>query len=94
MTNRLSRFLLSFGTLLLAAPCTPLLAQQPLETETARPPKKGVVEIQTTFEYQTAKEGKEAAAPLAFEYGITDRWTILIEPVLFTGIRPKLGPHA
>lgn len=71
-----------------------LKAQQPLETETARPLKKGVAEIQTTFEYQISKEGKELAVPFAFEYGITDRLTILVEPVFYTSIRPKVGQRA
>lgn len=73
---------------------TSLRAQQPLETETARPPKKGTVEVQTTFEFQTSKEGTERAVPLAFEYGITDRLSLLVEPVFYTAIRPKQGQQA
>lgn len=69
-------------------------AQAPLETEPARPLKKGVVEIQSAFEYQTSKEGKEIAVPFAFEYGITDRLTILVEPIFYTGIHPKAGTRA
>lgn len=75
-------------------PFTLIHAQQPLETETARPLKKGVVEFQTTFEYQTAKEGTEQAAPLAFEYGITDKLSLLVEPVFYTSIRPSFGRRA
>jgi hypothetical protein len=56
--------------------------------------EKGVVEVQTTFEYQTAKEGTERAAPLAFEYGITDKLSLLVEPVFYASIRPKLGRRA
>jgi hypothetical protein len=73
---------------------TILYAQQPLETETARPLKAGAVEVHTAFEYQTSKEGKEYALPFAFEYGITDRLSLLVEPVFFTGIHPKTGSRA
>jgi hypothetical protein len=69
-------------------------AQQPLETETARPLKAGVVELQTTFEYQTSSAGNERALPLGFEYGITDRLSLLVEPVFYTSIRPKVGRSA
>src|ERR1700730_2368976 len=69
-------------------------AQQPLETETARPLKAGVVELQTTFEYQTSSAGNERALPLGFEYGITDRLSLLVEPVFYTSIRPKVGRRA
>lgn len=69
-------------------------AQQPLETETARPPKKGSIEIQNAFELQTSKEGTERALPFALEYGITDRLSILAEPVFYTAIRPQTGTRA
>ena len=82
------------GMFVLSAPLTLLYGQQPLETETARPLKKGVVELQTTFEYQTSKEGTEKAALVGFEYGITDRLSLLVEPVFYTAIRPKVGRRA
>jgi hypothetical protein len=88
------RFSVLLGLLILTAHFTPLLAQQPIETETARPLKVGVFEVQTTFEYQTSKEGKELAAPLGFEYGITDRLSLLVEPIFYTSIRPKGGRNA
>ncbi|MEA2173061.1 MAG: hypothetical protein QOD00_653 [Blastocatellia bacterium] len=50
--------------------------------------------MQTTFEYQTLKEGRELAAPLAFECGMTDRLSLLVEPVFYTSIRPKQGRRA
>jgi hypothetical protein len=89
-----TRFLALFGLLALAASLAPIRAQQPLETETARPPKEGSVEIQAAFEYQTSKEGTERALPFAFEYGITDRLSLMVEPVFYTAIRPKVGPRA
>ena len=88
------RLLLALSFIAVFAPVNLICAQQPLETETARPLKKGVVEVQTTFEYQTSKEGTERAAPVAFEFGITDRLSLLVEPVFYTSIRPKLGPRA
>ena len=68
-----------------------LFAGQPLETETARLLGAKVLEMQSVFEFQTAKDGNEFALPLAFEYGITDRLQILVEPVLFSSIRPDGG---
>lgn len=82
------------GIVVVIASISLVKAQAPLETEPARPLKKGVAEIQTFFEYQFSKEGKEIAAPFAFEYGITDRLTILVEPVFYTSIRPKVGRRA
>ena len=82
------------GGLALSGSIVSIYAQQPLETETARLPKKGSVEIQTAFEYQTSKEGTERALPFAFEYGITDKFSVLVEPVFYTAIRPKTGTQA
>ena len=90
----LKRSVSFLGALFLFTSFTSLHAQQPLETETARPIKKGYVEFQSTFEYQTSKEGKEYAIPFAFEYGITDRLSLLVEPVAYTKIRPKTGTRA
>src|ERR1700687_6101869 len=89
--------LLTILALLVPAPLlTPLHvhAQQPLETETARPLKAGGFELQTSFEYQTSSDGNERAAPLGFEYGVTNRVSLLVEPVFYTSIRPKLGRPA
>ena len=89
--------LLTILALLVPAPfftSLPVHAQQPLETETARPLKAGVFELQTSFEYQTSSDGTERAAPLGFEYGITNRVSLLVEPVLYTSIRPKVGRSA
>jgi hypothetical protein len=82
------------GLLVLTAPCALVRSQQPLETETARPPKKGAFEVQTSFEYQRSKEGTERALPFAFEYGVTDRLSLMVEPVFYTAIRPKVGTRA
>src|SRR4030088_1438112 len=70
------------------------LAQAPLETETARLPARGTLMLGTIYEFQTSPQGTEHALPFAFEYGITDRVALLVEPVAFTTIRPKLGRRA
>ena len=67
---------------------------QALETETARILHAGSFEFSNSFEFQTSSEGTETAAPFVFEYGITDRLELLVEPVPFTAIRPKAGRRA
>lgn len=72
----------------------PLQAGQPLETESARILKPGTLEVDGSYEYQTSSEGTEQSIPLAFEYGITNRLEMMVEPVANTNIKPKIGPHA
>lgn len=69
-------------------------AQQPLETETARLPTRGTAVIGTTYEFQTSTQGSEHALPFTFEYGLSNRMALLLEPVLLTSIRPKAGRSA
>ena len=69
-------------------------AGQPLETETARLPARGHGNLQLVFEYQSSSAGKESAFPLAFEFGITDRLELAVEPVIYTSIRPRVGARA
>jgi hypothetical protein len=64
-------------------------AQQPLETETARLPLARTLVAGYTFEYQTSPQGTERSVPFAVEYGVTNRLTLLVEPVFYTAIRPK-----
>lgn len=71
-----------------------LLNAQILETETARPIGKGAFEASGNFEYQFAPDGREAAIPFAVEYGVSSRLELLVEPVAYTSIRPKVGPRA
>lgn len=94
MVLNLRRVLVLPALFILSVSFSILHAQQPLETETARQPQKGSFEVQTAFEYQTSKEGTERALPFAFEYGITDRWSLTVEPVFYTAIRPKRGTRA
>lgn len=70
------------------------IASQPLETETARLLPAGVFKIEAAAEFQTSHEGTERAYPFVFEYGLTNKTEITIEPVLGTSIRPKVGTRA
>jgi hypothetical protein len=67
---------------------------QVLETETARLRVKGAVQAGANVELQTSTEGHELAIPFLFEYGITDRWELVVEPVVGTWIRPHVGRRA
>ncbi|MBV9963085.1 MAG: transporter [Parafilimonas sp.] len=62
-----------------------------LETEDALPLAPGQVELGAAVEFQTSKEGTENAIPLAIEYGLSKRFTLLVEPVAYTNINPKTG---
>ncbi|HYQ88684.1 MAG TPA: hypothetical protein VEU09_03545 [Candidatus Binatia bacterium] len=85
-------FVCSLAAVLVLAPWA--RAAQPLETETARTPRAHEIQIDATFERQTSEAGREIAAPLAVEYGLTDRIELLLEPVFYTSIRPAAGPGA
>lgn len=65
------------------------LACQPLETESARLPAARQMVVEGTFEFQTSSEGRELALPMALEYGLSPRLSLMVEPVFYTAIRPK-----
>jgi len=88
------RSLVSVSGILLGLTLPVVCAAQILETETARPLGRGGLELGSNFEYQTSSEGHETALPFALEYGFTDRFEVLVEPVAYTAIRPKLGSKA
>lgn len=73
---------------------TTAASAQVLETETARLRLKGAVQAGSNFEYQWSSEGHESAIPFTFEYGITDRLELVLEPVARTRIRPNAGTQA
>ena len=92
---------MKFGTIsyahilfILATVSSTALAGLPMETESARLPAKGTYQAETAFEYQTSREGTEAALPMEFETGLTDQFALLVEPVPFTTIQPRNKPHA
>ena len=74
--------------------CTAPASAQVLETETARLRLKGAVQAGSNFEYQSSSEGHESAVPFTFEYGITDRLELVVEPVAGARIRPNRGTQA
>lgn len=83
-----------FGMALLTP--TGARAGQPLETESARLPQRGALALEAGFERQTSTAGTEAAIPFAFEYGLTNRMELLVEPVVYNhirdkGVRPRTG---
>ena len=67
---------------------------QVLETEESYPLAPGEIVLGTGIEFQRSSEGTETAVPIAIEYGLTKRFTFLIEPVAFTSIHNKIGPSA
>jgi hypothetical protein len=69
-------------------------AAQTLETETARFHPAHYFQLASGFEHQRSAEGTESAVPVAFEYALADTWELLVEPVPYTAIRPKVGPRA
>ncbi|MEI7596317.1 MAG: transporter [Bacteroidetes bacterium] len=83
-----------FGFAMLLALLPSKMFAQVLETEESKPLLQGQFEVGTGLEFQVSKEGTENALPLAIEYGISKKFTLLVEPVGFTSIMPKQGPHA
>jgi hypothetical protein len=91
---RRSAIRLLVGAGLATVPSAGARAQQPLETETARLPPRGELQLSVAYEYQRSSEGTERALPLAMEIGIASRLALLVEPVLYTSIRPRTGASA
>ncbi len=70
------------------------LTAQVLETEESKPLLPRQFAIGTGLEFQTSKEGTETALPLAIEYGLSKKFTLLVEPVGFASIHPTTGARA
>ena len=80
---------------LAAAVATPVpCPAQTLETESALLLPRGEWKVGGAYELQTSSEGTEAAGPMILEYGLADRLELVVEPVVYTAIRPKQGVHA
>jgi hypothetical protein len=90
MTKRLTILCLAMITLLLPIK----LFSQVLETEDSKPLLPRQFLIGTGLEFQTSKEGTELALPIEIEYGLSRKFTLLVEPVGFTSIQPKEGAGA
>jgi len=92
--TRMNRFIFITAIIGAMVAITTLGTAQELETETARLLKQGKIETSVGLEYQTSYEGIETAVPLVFEVGLLDRLELMLEPVVYTAIRPKKGPGA
>ncbi len=84
--------LLVIATLAIALPLPS--SAQILETETARFMDRGGFEVGFAYELQTSADGRENAIPIAFEYALLSRVSVLVEPVPYTAIRPTMGRRA
>ena len=70
----------------------PLHADTVIETETAQLGKKGEWLISESVQLERAKDGSRTAFTLMqFEYGVTDRCELLIEPFFQEWVNPKGG---
>ncbi len=87
------KHILIFFTLVFNAQTNNLFSQV-LETEDSSPLIPGQVQIGTALEFQTSGQGIESAIPIGIEYGISNRITLLAEPVAYTNISPKIGTSA
>ena len=67
---------------------------QTLETETARLLHRGLWKTGAAYETQSSADGRERALPLLAEYGVTDRFELVVEPVPYTAIQPSVGRTA
>jgi hypothetical protein len=70
--------------------CYPTLvyADTAIETETAQIGKKGQIGISQSYEYARAKDGTSGGTLTQFEYGISDRAELLVEPFFYTWENP------
>ena len=64
-------------------------ANTAIETETAQLGKQGEWSISNSLEYGKAKDGTSGQSLTQFEYAITDRAEILIEPFFYVWDHPK-----
>ena len=89
-TRRLRCFL--FAVILIPSILTELKADLVLETETAQLGKQGEGLISTAIQFERDKDGGTTAFTLnQFEYAITDRSEILIEPFFYEWDNPADG---
>src|SRR5689334_13743758 len=79
--------------LLVATGSVPVHANTAIETETAQLGKQGEIGTSNSLEYEHAKDGTSFGTLTQFEYAITDRSEILIEPFFQHWERPDGGPN-
>jgi len=63
-------------------------ADTAIETEAAQIGKQGEIGISQSYEYAKAKDGKSGGTLTQFEYGLSDRAEILIEPFFYVWEHP------
>jgi hypothetical protein len=68
-----------------------VFANTAIETETAQIGKKGDIGFSQSVEFETSGDGKNVGTLTQFEYGISDRSEILIEPFFYEAFFPKDG---
>ena len=66
----------------------------PLETESATIARPGELELEAAAEYQVSRDGSARALPLAVGFALSRRLEIVVEPALYTAIRPAEGTAA
>ena len=87
---RVCRWLLLASACVASGPYVPLRADTVLETETAELGKKGEITISNSVQFERERDGSRAAFTLTqFEYAISDRAELLIEPFFQEWVRPK-----
>ena len=78
---------------LLALSSASALADTAIETETAQIGAQGEANVSQSFEYEHAKDGTAQGTLTQFEYGISDRSEILIEPFFYLWDHPDGSPR-
>ncbi len=63
-------------------------ADNAIETETAQIRKKGDIGFSQAYEYGRAQDGTSGELVTQFEYGLSDRAEILVEPFFYTWGHP------
>lgn len=77
---------------LILAVCAPAaFANTAIETETAQIGAKGDIGFSQSVEYAKARDGKSGGTLTQFEYGLSDRAEILIEPFFYQWEKPDDG---
>ncbi len=83
----------SFFSIFSLGLATSASADTAIETETAQIGKKGDFGFSQAYEYGRAKDGTSGGTLTQFEYGLSDRAEILVEPFFYTWEHPDGGPN-
>lgn len=83
--NQISLSVMALMSCVIAMPAK---ADTAIETETAQLGKKGEIGISQAYEYAKADDGTSGGTLTQFEYAISDRAEILVEPFFYTWDHP------